>query len=106
MCIKKIIINYENTKFINILHYFTEGDTDFSNCRWSKVKQAGNLPTARCSLSSTQVTGHNKAYLFGGVYDEEKGEDDLHSTFYNDLFMLDMEQNTPTWRLSIIFLLL
>lgn len=85
------------------LHYFTEGDTDFSNCRWSKVKQAGHLPTARCSLSGTQVTGHNKAYLFGGVYDEEQGEDDLHSTFYNDLFMLDMEQNTPTWRLSNLF---
>uniref|UniRef100_A0A2S2PNQ4 Kelch domain-containing protein 4 n=2 Tax=Aphidini TaxID=33387 RepID=A0A2S2PNQ4_SCHGA len=43
--------------------------------------------------------GHNKAYLFGGVYDEEHGEDDLTSTFYNDLYMLDMEQNTPTWRL-------
>jgi hypothetical protein len=86
-----------NRIFIFIL---IEGDTDFSNCRWSKVKQAGFLPTARCSLSGTPIPGHNRAYLFGGVYDEEQGEDDLTSTFYNDLFMLDMEQNIPTWRLS------
>lgn len=65
------------------------------------MKQAGSLPTARCSLSGSPITGHNKAFLFGGVYDEEHGEDDLTSTFYNDLYMLDMEQNTPTWRLSI-----
>lgn len=81
--------------------YFVEGDTGLSNCRWSKVKQAGSLPTVRCSLSGSLISGHSKAYLFGGVYDEELGEDDLTSTFYNDLFMLDMEQNTPTWRLSI-----
>lgn len=66
------------------------------------MKQAGCLPTARCSLSGTSISGHNRAYLFGGVYDEERGEDDLTSTFYNDLFMLDMEKNVPTWRLSII----
>lgn len=81
--------------------YYVEGDTGLSNCRWSKVKQAGSLPTVRCSLSGSLISGHSKAYLFGGVYDEELGEDDLTSTFYNDLFMLDMEQNTPTWRLSI-----
>lgn len=66
------------------------------------MKQAGCLPSARCSLSGTLISGHNKAYLFGGVYDEEQGEDDLTSTFYNDLFMLDLEQTTPTWRLSIV----
>lgn len=66
------------------------------------MKQTGCLPTARCSLSGTPVLGHNKAYLFGGVYDEEHGEDDLTSTFYNDLFMLDMDENIPTWRLSIL----
>jgi len=80
---------------------FIEGDTDCSNYRWSKVKQAGSLPTARCSLSGSPIPGHNKAYVFGGVYDEEQGEDDLTSTFYNELYMLDMEQNTPTWRSSI-----
>lgn len=57
------------------------------------------MPTARCSLSGASVSGHNRAYLFGGVYDEEL-EDDLTSTFYNDLFMLDMQQSTPTWRSS------
>lgn len=65
------------------------------------MKQAGSLPTARCSLSGLSIPGHNKAYVFGGVYDEEQGEDDLTSTFYNELYMLDMEQNTPTWRFSI-----
>jgi len=88
------------------MNYFTEDSVDFSNCRWTKVKQTGCLPTARCSLSGTLIPGHNKAYLFGGVYDEEQGEDDLTSTFYNDLFMLDMEQKTPTWRLGIIKILL
>ncbi|XP_050542790.1 kelch domain-containing protein 4-like isoform X2 [Daktulosphaira vitifoliae] len=79
-----------------------KGVTDYSNCRWSKVKQTGNLPTVRCSLSSTIITGHNKSFLFGGVYDEEEEEDDLKSIFYNDLFMLDMEQSTPTWKLISI----
>ncbi|XP_015372908.1 PREDICTED: kelch domain-containing protein 4 [Diuraphis noxia] len=98
---EKVKKDYDKGTILIDMYMLTpeKGDTDFSNYRWSKVKQAGSLPTARCSLSGSPISGHNKAYIFGGVYDEEEGEDDLTSTFYNDLYMLDLEQNTPTWRL-------
>ncbi|CAI6350287.1 unnamed protein product [Macrosiphum euphorbiae] len=100
---EKVKKDYDKGTILIDMHMLTpeKGDIDCSNYRWSKVKQAGFLPTARCSLSSSPIPGQNKAYVFGGVHDNEQGEDDLTSTFFNELYMLDMEQSTPTWRFVI-----
>jgi len=57
------------------------------------VKPTGILISPRCGISAALVQSTiNQAFLFGGVYDEdEDNEENLHGTFYNDLFALDLE---------------
>ncbi|KOC61526.1 Kelch domain-containing protein 4 [Habropoda laboriosa] len=59
--------------------------------KWVSIKQSGIKISPRCSASATLVQP-NLAYLFGGVYDEEDNEEDLHGKFYNDLVALDLEK--------------
>jgi len=66
----------------------SEGDHRW---KWQSVKQSGNRPTPRSGM--TGVLGpNNKAYLFGGVFDEEDEDEFLEGVFYNDLLMLDLEK--------------
>ncbi|CAK9802613.1 Kelch domain-containing protein 4 [Anthophora plagiata] len=59
--------------------------------KWVSVKQSGIKVSPRCSASAILIQP-NLAYLFGGVYDEEDNEEDLHGKFYNDLVALDLEK--------------
>jgi hypothetical protein len=38
----------------------------------------------------------DKAYAFGGVWDVEESEENLTGTFYNDLYILDLDKTL--WR--------
>ncbi|KZC08287.1 PREDICTED: kelch domain-containing protein 4 [Dufourea novaeangliae] len=59
--------------------------------KWVSVKQSGDKPSSRCSTSAVLVQP-NMAYMFGGVFDEEDDEEELHGIFFNDLIALDLEK--------------
>lgn len=44
-------------------------------------------------MSSAIALG-NKTYTFGGVYDLEADDEDLEGTFFNELYMLDLERSS------------
>lgn len=65
-----------------------EGDQRW---KWQTVKQSGNRPSPRSGM--TGVSGpNNKAYLYGGVFDEEDEDEFLEGVFFNELWMLDLEK--------------
>jgi len=63
--------------------------------KWVCVKQTGIRMSPRCGASAALIQpAANQALMFGGVYDNDNDdeEEDLHGTFYNDLFALDLEK--------------
>lgn len=71
---------------------------DFENgkWKWSRVKPSGVKISPRSSFPMCVAPPH-WAYAFGGVVDnEEEDEEDLDSTFFNDLYCLSLD--TVTWR--------
>lgn len=66
---------------------------DVTKYKWISVKQTGIRMSPRCGASATLIQSANQAFVFGGVYDDaDDEEEDLHGTFYNDLFALDLEK--------------
>lgn len=58
------------------------------------MRQGGTRPSPRCGASLATGSGE-RAYMFGGVYDQEDEDDDeggLRGTFYNDLYLLDLKK--------------
>lgn len=78
----------------------TQADkNDVTKYKWVNVKQTKTKISPRCGASATLIQPiANQALVFGGVYDDddEEEEEDLCGTFYNDLFMLDLEK--LSWR--------
>jgi hypothetical protein len=54
-------------------------------------KQLGAHISPRCGMALAMAPG-NKAYAVGGVWDVEESEEDLAGTFYNDLYILDLDK--------------
>lgn len=73
-----------------ILHLDARGGVP-AKWRWSQVKQTGERPGPRSGLSLATMPQTNRAYLFGGVTDEE-GEEDLEGCFFNDLYLLELDK--------------
>ena len=46
------------------------------------------------ALNFISFTQGNRAYFFGGVYDDEEDEETLLGSFFNDLYCLDLEKLT------------
>lgn len=67
-----------------------------SKWKWQAVKSRGVRPSPRCG-SSLSLSSGDKAFLFGGVYDQVDNDEDLEGVFYNDLYQLDLM--TQTWHL-------
>ncbi|CAN7992333.1 unnamed protein product [Ixodes hexagonus] len=65
-------------------------------CKWAPVKQTGARLGPRSGLSTASVPQANRAYLFGGVQDEED-EEALEGRFFNDLHQLELDRGH--WRL-------
>ena len=60
--------------------------TQSSKMVWEKVKKAGMAPGPRAS--ATLISHKNRAFVFGGVSDNElKGGEDMSSDFHNDLYL-------------------
>eukprot|EP00644_Phytophthora_capsici_P012416 jgi/Phyca11/121937/e_gw1.46.430.1 len=57
---------------------------------WEKLSRKGQAPSPR---GGAAVTVHKQRFiLFGGVFDEEQRRHAIKSTFYNDLFVYDMDR--------------
>ncbi|CAI5739748.1 unnamed protein product [Hyaloperonospora brassicae] len=57
---------------------------------WEKLSRKGQAPSPR---SGAAATVHKQRFIFfGGVFDEEKRRHTMQSTFYNDLFVYDMDR--------------
>ncbi|XP_046391249.1 kelch domain-containing protein 4 [Ischnura elegans] len=72
-----------------------KNDTTGTKWKWISTKPSGVRLPPRCS-SSMAVAPNNMAYLFGGVFDVEEGEEDLSGEFFNDFYVLDLEK--IAWR--------
>ncbi|XP_024887164.1 kelch domain-containing protein 4 isoform X1 [Temnothorax curvispinosus] len=74
----------------------TQADkNDVTKYKWVSVKQTGIRISPRCGATATLIQpAANQAFVFGGVYDDDGDdeEEDLCGTFYNDLFVLDLEK--------------
>lgn len=75
--------------------FLLENDSTGTKWKWMSVKQSGIIPTPRSGCTMVVAPG-NKAYAFGGVFDEEESEEDIQGTFLNDLNVLDFEKRS--WR--------
>lgn len=68
-----------------------ENDQTGLKWKWTLVKQNGITVSPRCSASAV-IVQPSLAYMFGGVYDEEDNEEELHGTFFNDLVALNLNK--------------
>lgn len=82
-------------------------DESGAKWRWQAVKQVGQRPSPRTGLCNA-VGRDNRAFMFGGVMDEEKegdddGEDDdsddEDGNFFNELYSVTVEGERATWHL-------
>ncbi|XP_061197077.1 kelch domain-containing protein 4-like [Saccostrea echinata] len=60
--------------------------------KWVTAKQSGARPTPRCGMSCSVAPG-NRAFCFGGVFDEEEDEEQIEGKFFNEFYLLDLEKN-------------
>ena len=73
--------------------------------RWQTVKQVGSRPSLRSGLCNA-VARDGKIFLFGGVKDEDEGQEsgdesdeEGEGTFHNDLHSVTVEGERATWHL-------
>jgi hypothetical protein len=60
-------------------------DTDLGKLKWERRKRAGYMPSLRSGCTMAHWSNKGMGVLFGGVFDEEKDEENMDSVFYNDL---------------------
>ncbi|KAM0751250.1 galactose oxidase [Meredithblackwellia eburnea MCA 4105] len=72
------------------------GEIDFKTLKWEKRKKVGYAPTPRSGCTMALWSAKNMGILFGGVSDDDKDEETLESTFYNELFGYNMA-STGRW---------
>ncbi|GAA5977570.1 hypothetical protein JCM11641_006867 [Rhodosporidiobolus odoratus] len=64
-----------------------DGSIDFKKFKWEKRKNPGYPPNpARSGATMTYWANRGMGVLFGGVSDDDRDEETLDSTFYNELF--------------------
>lgn len=64
---------------------------DLKGVTWERRKKAKFAPSPRVGCSMVQHRG--RGILFGGVYDDEETEEDLKSTFFNNLYAYQTDMN-------------
>jgi hypothetical protein len=62
-------------------------DTDPKLIKWDRRKKTGYVPSLRSGCTMALWPARNTGVLFGGVYDEDRGEEGMESVFYNDLYV-------------------
>lgn len=66
------------------------GELDFKKFKWERKKKIGYAPSTRSGCTMALWASKNIGVLFGGVCDDDKDEETLESTFYNELFGLNL----------------
>lgn len=61
------------------------GELDFKKFKWERKKKIGYAPSTRSGCTMALWASKNIGVLFGGVCDDDKDEETLESTFYNEL---------------------
>ena len=61
-------------------------DLDLSKTKWQRRKRSGYPPSLRSGCCMCSWAAKGMGVLFGGVIDEENDDEEMESTFYNDLF--------------------
>lgn len=92
---EKIKKNLDRGRIHDDMFFLQADKNDVTKYKWISVKQTGIRMSPRCGASATLIQpAANQAFVFGGVYDndDDEEEEDLHGTFYNDLFALDLEK--------------
>lgn len=59
--------------------------------KWVMVKQCGCQPIPRSGFSMATGPG-NKAFVFGGVHDEDEDEESLTGIFHNDFYSIELDK--------------
>jgi hypothetical protein len=60
-------------------------DIDPKVLKWERRKKTGYAPSLRSGCTMALWTAKNTGILFGGVFDEDQGEERMESVFFNDL---------------------
>jgi len=60
--------------------------------KWQSVKLTGTRPSPRTGMTVTANTAGNRAYFFGGVFDDEEDEENILGSFFNDIYCLDLDK--------------
>lgn len=93
---EKVKKNMDRGCIHNDMFLLTQTDkNDVTKYKWISVKPTGIQMSPRCGASAALIQpAANQAFVFGGVYDDNENdeEEDLRGTFYNDLFVLDLEK--------------
>ncbi|KAF8587936.1 galactose oxidase [Ramaria rubella] len=61
-------------------------DIDSKLIKWERRKKTGYAPSLRSGCTMALWQARNTGVLFGGVFDEDRGEEGMESVFYNDLY--------------------
>lgn len=70
--------------------------SDLGQLRWDKKKTGSTAPVARSGPSSACLQSGAGMLLFGGVFDEDIGDEFIQGTCSNDLFSYDFKTNKWT----------
>ncbi|KAF8771893.1 Kelch domain-containing protein 4 [Argiope bruennichi] len=84
----------KGSEFTDMYHLHVDERSVPHKWKWLQVKPSGIPPSARTGLSIA-VAPNNRAYVFGGVHDDEVDEENLLSMFHNDLYALELD--TGRW---------
>jgi len=62
-------------------------NTDQKLIKWERRRKTGYAPSLRSGCTMALWTAKNTGILFGGVFDEDRGEEGMDSVFFNDLWV-------------------
>ncbi|KZT58008.1 galactose oxidase [Calocera cornea HHB12733] len=66
--------------------WFLRMDADPKLIKWERRKKAGYPPSVRSGCTMAYWANRSMGILFGGVFDNDRDEETLESTFYNDMY--------------------
>ncbi|KAF8528710.1 hypothetical protein JB92DRAFT_2696907 [Gautieria morchelliformis] len=83
---RAIGIALQDTWFLKHVPFTMQMDSDPKLIKWERRKKTGYAPSLRSGCTMALWQSRNTGILFGGVWDEDRGEEGMESVFYNDLY--------------------
>ncbi|KZO97259.1 galactose oxidase [Calocera viscosa TUFC12733] len=79
-------IALEDTWLLRYAICFRSMDLDPKLIKWERRKKAGYPPSVRSGCTMAYWANRSVGIMFGGVFDNDRDEETLESTFYNDMY--------------------